>query len=229
MIANLYVDHLMSTPPVSSQEVWNQTRVHSKLFSDAASRIGLTPEEYREFRSALLDGKAVYVTLPRRLDAMSGSRRGSVYAVRNAVLTRDVRGWRVALADGNTVYVPQLCGNISLLRHHADVAVLPHAPKRVLGIAHHPKPPKFKQAVALVPKENPVVVTPTAPVDEPVVEPVTAPVVPAAVVAASASHGGGLFLLIPAALGGLLAGHGGGGSAAAPCAPPISTLSFLHL
>jgi hypothetical protein len=100
MIVNMYVDHLMSPSPASAEEVWNATRVHSKLFSDAAQRIGLTPSEYKEFRNNLLAGKAIYLTLPRRVDAMSGARGGSVYAVKNAVMTKPIMGWRVALADG---------------------------------------------------------------------------------------------------------------------------------
>ena len=115
MIVNLYVDHMASSPPASAEDVWSATRQHAKLYSDAAAKIGLTPSQYAQFRNALLEGRATYVTLPRRLDAMAGDRRGSVYVVRNAHLTAPVRGWRVALADGNVVYVPQACGNLSLL------------------------------------------------------------------------------------------------------------------
>jgi len=126
MIVNLYVDHMMSTPPASSEQVYTATQEHPKQFSDAASRIGMTPAEYGEFRRSLLDGKVTYVRLPHRLDAMSGDRRGSVYSVKNAVITSPGMGWRVALADGNVVYVPQVCGNISFLRNGA--------------LAHRPKP-----------------------------------------------------------------------------------------
>ena len=101
MIVNMYVDHLMPQSPQSAEEVWMATREHPKLFTDAANRIGLTPGEYREFRTRLLDGKAVYLQLPRRVDAMSGARNGNAYAVRNAVMTKPIMGWRVALADGN--------------------------------------------------------------------------------------------------------------------------------
>ncbi|MDQ2908785.1 MAG: hypothetical protein M3R44_05460, partial [Candidatus Eremiobacteraeota bacterium] len=137
MIVNLYVDHMMSAPPASAEEVWNETHEHAKRFSDAAARIGLTPDEYREFRTDLLDGKVRYVTLPRRLDAMSGNRAGSVYAVKNAYMTSSIQGWRVALADGNVVYVPQLCGNISLLRH-AAIAQVPRPHPRVAYVHHKP-------------------------------------------------------------------------------------------
>ncbi len=201
MIVNMYVDHLMATPPASAEEVWNATRVHAKLFSDAAQRIGLKGSEYDEFRGALLEGKAVYVRLPRRVDAMSGSRRGSVYAVRNAVMTTNTMGWRVALADGNVVYVPQVCGNISLLRPvHVAKATAPVRYKPfAAGVKHLP----FHPAVAMVPKEQPVSMV--APVRDVAVEIAQAPATVAQVVPVAASGGGGFMFLIPAVLGGALA------------------------
>jgi len=191
MIVNMYVDHLMSPSPTSAEEVWNATREHSKLFSDAAARIGLTPAEYKEFRNNLLDGKAVYVKLPRRVDAMSGDRRGSVYAVKNAVMTSTIMGWRVALGDGNVVYVPQVCGNISLLKH-AAIAQVP----RPRHIAYH-KMPKYVQASSVTP-DTPVVMVPEAP---------ETPATTAQVLPSSVSHGASpLLFFIPAAVGGVIAG-----------------------
>lgn len=216
MIVNLYVDHMLSTPPSSAEEVWNATREHSRLFTDAAARIGLTPGEYTEFRKSLLDGKAVYVRLPRRLDAMSGDRRGSVYAVHNAVMTTPVMGWRVALANGAQVYVPQACGNLSLLRP----PVVAHAPK-ARPLAPIAKRAKLNEAIATVPKEVPVIATAPDAVAAPVVPIVAmAPVAAAPVIAAAPR---GLFFLIPAILGGAIAGisHGGGGSS-----PSVPACSF---
>jgi hypothetical protein len=204
MIVNLYVDHLMSSPPTSAEEVWSATREHPKVFADAADRIGLTPAEYREFRNDLLAGKAVYVKLPRRLDAMSGDRAGSVYAVKNAVMTQQIMGWRVTLADGNVVYVPQICGNISLLKH-AGVAQV-HHPRRYMAYTHHvPYTPTIG---------TPVVVTPPEPIDAP---PDAAPTVAQAVPAA-ASHALSPFLFaIPAAIGGIVAGLSHGSTSPPPC------------
>jgi hypothetical protein len=201
MIVNMYVDHLMSPSPASAEEVWNATKVHAKLFSDAAARIGLTPAEYKEFRGNLLDGKAVFVKLPRRVDAMSGDRRGSVYAVHNAVMQETLMGWRVALADGNVVYVPQVCGNISLLKH-AAVAYVPKKHKHmVLGMAHTPT---YVPASAVQPTiETPVTVVPPA-----------APEAPAAAaqVIPSAASGGHSILpfFAPIGVGGIIYGlvHG---------------------
>ena len=197
MIANLYVDHMMNQPPTSSDDVWAATRDHSQLFTDAAARIGLTPAEYREFRLDLLDGKAMYVRLPRRVDAMAGNRHGSVYAVHNAYMSQRVMGWRVALSDGNVVYVPQTCGNLSVVRH--------------VGIAYVPKPkavaakkPRFVPAIGTV-AETPVTVAPPAAV------PLAAPPVAVAALppaaAAAAVHGpSGFLFAIPAIIGGIVAG-----------------------
>jgi hypothetical protein len=212
MIVNMYVDHLMSPSPTTAEEVWNATRVHSKLFSDAAARIGLTPGEYKEFRGALLDGKAVYVQLPRRVDAMSGDRRGSVYAVHNAVMTQTIMGWRVALSDGNVVYIPQVCGNISLVRH-AAVAVVPH-PHKVVAVAHHHRAVTYVQAMSTQPV-TPVVVTPP---ETPVVP--AAPEAPATaaqvIPATSGSRGSGFLYFIPVAVGGIVAGLVHGNTTPAP-------------
>ncbi len=216
MIVNLYVDHMLSTPPASAEEVWNATREHSRLFSDAAARIGLTPSEYTEFRKSLLDGKAVYVRLPRRLDAMSGDRRGSVYAVHNAVMTSRVMGWRVALANGAQVYVPQACGNLSLLRPPA-VARIP----RALPPAPVAQRKKLNEAIATVPKEVPVIVAAPEAAVAPVVPIVaTAPIAAAPVIAAGAPSG--LLFLVPAIIG-AIAGVSHGGGSSSPSVPACSS------
>jgi hypothetical protein len=214
MIVNMYVDHLMSPPPASAEEVWNATKVHAKLFSDAAARIGLTPAEYKEFRGDLLDGKAVFVKLPRHVDAMSGDRRGSVYAVKNAQMTSTVMGWQIALNDGNVVYVPQVCGNISLLRNGAIAKRPTHQRLAVRKPTYH-----YHEAAQIVP----VVVTP--PVDVPAtVAPVTAQVIPAA-----ATRGGAFPWFIPVAIGGAIAGlvHGST-TPVPPCSQGSNTLDVCH-
>jgi hypothetical protein len=199
VIVNLYVDHLMSPPPSSAEEVWNAMRQNPKVFRAAAQRVGLTDAQYREFGNALLDGKAVYVKLPRRMDAMSGERNGSVYAVKNAVMTSSVMGWEATLADGTQVYVPQVCGNISVLRQ----------PRIAHAQVHH-----FVPSVATVPRppDTPVALTPPE-----AAVPVAAPAVASEAVVPAASHGVGAWpLLIPAAIGGIWAGVSHG-SAPPPC------------
>ena len=213
MIVNLYVDHMASTPPASSEEVWNATREHAKLYSDAAKRMGLTQAEYQQFRNALLDGKATYVTLPRRLDAMAGSRRGSVYVVKNAYLTAPARGWRVALADGNIVYVPQACGNLSVLRPRVVAHAAVYHPKPVAYVHANPGVVPAVAAAETVPPPTPVTVVPEQPATEAVAAaPAAAP--------AAARGASPLLFLIPAALGGIIAGigHGSPHQNVPPCA-----------
>jgi hypothetical protein len=220
MIVNLYVDHMMAVPATSSDDVWAATRDHSKLFAEAADRIGLSPAEYHEFRMRLLDGKVLYVRLPHRVDAMAGDRRGSVYAVKNAYMTDTVMGWSVKLADGNTVYVPAACGNISLLRGTPPIAIVPH---KVVRVAHHRKP-KFVPALGVV-ATTPVVVA------APVVAAAPVAVAAAPVAAAGGGHGpSGFLFAIPAVIGGILLGttHGGGGGGGSTVVvPPCSQGSNL--
>ena len=228
MIVNLYVDHMMSQPATSSDDVWAATRDHSRQFTEAAKRIGLTPAEYREFRSTLLDGNAMYVRLPSRLDAMSAKTpSGRIYVVKNAVMWKPVMGWKVALADGNVVYVPAICGNISLQR---PVSVAHAAPKRKVVAAVKPKFHPALGVVAAAPvaapaaapvADTPVVFTP------PVVVPEAAPVVAAAPLAVpvAAAHGASpFFLAIPAVLGAIVAGATHHDS---PTLPPCSQGSNL--
>jgi hypothetical protein len=178
----------MTSPPATSEEIWNSTREHARLWSDAAHRVGLSPQEYQDFRSALLDGKAVYVRLPHHLDAMAGDRHGYIYAVHNAYLPQTVMGWRVKLADGAEVYVPQTCGNLSLRRVTPVVATRPHlvAAKK---IAFQPSVAVTTPPVA----ETPVIVTP----------PEAAPVAAAPVVVPPASTNYGWLWGLPL-VGGLI-------------------------
>jgi|GEM_PF-1261277 len=205
MVVNLYVDHMMTTPPANAEEVWNATREHAKLFGDAARRIGLSDKEYQEFRNALLDGKALYVTLPHKIDVMAGNRHGSVYAVRSAVLPSSVMGWKVKLSSGATVYVPQVCGNLSVSRTKvvkpvvAAVHRIYRAPVRRIALA--PVPPAPPPPQPPQPPETPVIFTPPPPPVAPIppMEFAPAPVVVAA--APVVARGGGFgFLFIPIVL-----------------------------
>jgi len=229
MIVNLYVDHMMSTSPASSEQVYTATQEHPKQFSDAASRIGMTAAEYREFRQSLLNGKVTYVRLPHRLDAMSGDRSGSVYAVKNAVMTSPGMGWRVALGDGNVVYVPQICGNISFLRNGA----LAHRPTPgivpVVAAAHthrHRAGAPFTPAVGPAPvaADTPVSLVPPEQAVPAAEAPATVAQV-SPVAGAAAAHGpfAGIFAL-PFVLAGAVVGASHHGTPATPAAvvPPCT-------
>jgi hypothetical protein len=178
MIVNLYVDHMINQRPQSAEDVWNATHEHSRIYTDAARKIGLSNAEYEEFRNDLLDGRAIYVKVPTHLDAMAGYRHGDVYVVRRAVITTpNVMGWEVVLRSGAKVYVPQLCGNLSLLRP-AVVAHHVRKPRHIYTIARRVVPTP-------APTEQPVVIAPPAPTP-----------VPVAPIAATATHRTPWWLLL---------------------------------
>ena len=91
----------------------------------------------------MTDGDAIYVRLPRHIDAMAGvhRRNGQVYALRNVVVPSGTMGWEVNLADGTTVIVPRICGNLSMNRGRAiaqrpPVVAVAKQPKAVRAVAY---------------------------------------------------------------------------------------------
>ncbi len=227
MIPSLAIDHVASRPLASSSDLLMESREHPRVYRAAAARIGLSSAEYREFQRRLLEGDVTYVRLPARLDAMSGDRRGSVYAVHNVQLVHRVMGWRVNLADGAVVYTPSACGNLSLLRppRVARAAVAPIFTKHRKGIVTAPRGRKAA-VVAAVPAPAPALVS----VDTPAA--VLAPVAPVVAVAPAtvAAGGAGAFIAAPIAFaGGLiyaLLPHRSVTTPAAPV-PPCSAGSSL--
>jgi hypothetical protein len=145
---NLYVDRLMPNAPNTAEEVWNATQEHPKIFAQAASRVGLTGAEYGEFQQALLDGKAIYIRLPTHLDAMSGIHHGRPYAIKSVAIPEKTLGWKVALEDGTVVYIPQVCGNLSIVHGTA--------------VAHTKKPTQVAQRPRVVTQGSST--TPSTPV-----------------------------------------------------------------
>jgi hypothetical protein len=192
---NLYVDRFMQNSPNSAEEVWNATQEHSKIYTDGAQKVGLTGSEYGEFQQALLDGKAVYVRLPAHVDAMAGLHRGHPYAIKSVAVPQNTLGWKVALNDGTLVYIPQICGNLTVV-HGRAVARAPkkpqqvaHVPRAVVtqGSAVEPTPVTFQPPTEVASTTGYV---PTDTVAEPVF---TAPAV------AEGTHGSFLPFLLPIA------------------------------
>jgi hypothetical protein len=200
---------MMTTPPESMYDVYDATKTHARVYNEAAARIGLTPAQYHEFRKDLLEGKAVYIRLPKHLDAMAGVHHSQVYAVRNVHLRGDERGWEVGLSDGTQVFVPSTCGNLAMLN----------------------KPAPF-HAIAAYQVSKPAAVFPQ-PAQPPVTEVSFAPPAPveAAPLAlpAAASHAGFLWGLVP--LAAIAAWpHGGGGDAPIPpCSAGSNSMGVCHL
>jgi len=204
---NLYVDRMSPVQPVRVADLYSVTQDRASSYTEAAAKIGLTTGEYAEFRRALTEGGAVYVRLPRYIDAMAGVHRrsGRVYALHHVVVPSGTMGWQVNLADGTTVLIPRVCGNLSM-NHARAIAhrpvVLP--PPKLVAAKHYKQ---FHPVVIATPVtfEAPPVVAAASPV-------VAAPIIPVA-------HGSALpflGLLFP-----IVAGiHNGGGGGSTPPAPP---------
>jgi hypothetical protein len=189
-------------------------------YKQAAERIGLTTREFDETERRISRGEIKRTTLPVRLDAMAGMHRGRVYAIRDVRVLPNQNAYAVVLDDGKRVYIPAVCGNLSVVRgkalriaHAPAHRVLAHVPEhRVLarhvsahGGASAPAPASSDTAVAHAVTPQPEMVA-TAPMPS------------------SSSHAGfhvpGLGW-VAAALGGLAAWWSGGGSTSASdaCAP----------
>lgn len=175
---NLYVDRMSPVEPVRIADVYAVTQDRASAYTEAAAKIGLTRREYSEFRQALTEGGAIFVRLPRHIDAMAGVHRrsGHVYALKNVVVPSGTMGWEVNLADGTTVIVPQICGNLSMnhpraIAHHAKPKVVamrqPKAVRAATYVAPQPAvvaatPVSFDAPQTVAPAGLPVAAVPTA-------------------------------------------------------------------
>lgn len=211
---NLYVDRLAYTSPTSQHEVWNDTNDQTAVYRSAAQKIGMTPAEYQQFRQALMEGRAVYVKLPRVIGSMAGRHRnGQAYALNNVRVPENTMGWEVDLADGASVYVPRICGNLSMTRSQPRKVAI--APRPSLPAARH------YAAVPVPPPQPAIAETPVTFAPPPAVVAAAPAAVPAAV--AAATHGGLFGLALP--LVGFLFPHGGSTSTpgtTAIVAPPCT-------
>ena len=73
------------------------------LFDTAGTRLGLTPAEFAQFAQRIASRQVTYVTIPRRLDAMSWSQSGRVYVLRDVVIPANTMGWEVDLRESHDV------------------------------------------------------------------------------------------------------------------------------
>jgi hypothetical protein len=195
----------------STAELRSRVARNEGTLSAAATKAGLTPSEYAQFRAAIDSKQLAWVTVPRHLDVMTWQANGAVYALHDVDVPARTHGWEVDIPHGHqliAVYLPAKCGNLSVVRRALPV------------VAQRPKP---KQVMALhTVDQQPVAVAPPV-VAEASPVPVEAP--PAAVagtefppVAAVAKHGINLLPLLfgLAALAGASSANGG-----SPNLPPV--------
>jgi len=85
----------------------------------AGADLGLTSEQYEQFRLALEVGKPNWVTVPRHLDAMTWASGGQVHVLHDVIIPANQKGVEVDLHSGDKIialFLPAKCGNLSVIR-----------------------------------------------------------------------------------------------------------------
>jgi hypothetical protein len=104
------------------------------LMRRAGADLGLTSEQYEQFRLALEVGKPNWVTVPRHLDAMTWASGGQVHVLHDVIIPANQKGVEVDLHSGDKIialFLPAKCGNLSVIRRS-----LPH----VAAVRNFPVP-----------------------------------------------------------------------------------------
>jgi hypothetical protein len=142
LLVDLSHDH-MTRALAKASEVQQVVVADKSRYKQAAQRIGLTNREFDEMKRHIARGEAKPTTLPVHLDAMAAMHRGRVYAIRDVRVLPNQRAYAVVLDDGKRVYIPAVCGNLSVVRgkalriaHAPTHRVLAHAPKHLVLAKH---------------------------------------------------------------------------------------------
>lgn len=199
-IATLGHAPLMGSSATPAQLKYNIAQ-NDPILRQAGDDLGITREQYAEFRHDVATGNSTWVTIPRHLDAMTWANHGHVYVIHDVIIPANQKGIEVDLQQGDKIislFLPAKCGNLSVIRRN-----VPHV--AAAKIRNFP-----------VPHANPVITTASIAAGPPVA---TAPLAPAApmvaavsVVPAAAVVHHGLLGLIPLAAIIPAITHTGGGT-----------------
>lgn len=199
----------------STQTLQTDVARNERLFATAGTKLGLSSSEYRQVRERIASSRLAYVTIPRRLDAMTWSSNGRVYVLHDVIIPASVKGWEVDLRENGqmvAVFIPNKCGNLSIVRKPMPaVATLPARVEaaRTAPAAPAPPAPVAVEAAATAPPEAAPAPTP-APYRTLATTSAPAP-------AAAATHKFPWLLLALPVLA-LIGSHGGGSTNALPIA-----------
>ena len=108
----------------STTQLKSTVSAKTALLAQAGSKLGLSPAEFRAFRQAVADGKLTWVTVPRKLDAMTWSSGGRVYVLKDVTIPAGTTGWEVDLPGNGAslaLFMPARCGNLSIVRRPLPV------------------------------------------------------------------------------------------------------------
>jgi hypothetical protein len=120
-------------PVASTPQLQDDVRQQRAVFEAAGIGLGLSPAQFAQFEGRIARGQLAYVTIPRHLDAMSWRSAGRVHVLRDVIIPAGTHGWEVDLVDHGEIlalFIPNKCGNLSLLRRPAPALarVVPPAP-----------------------------------------------------------------------------------------------------
>ncbi len=217
-IHNLSHDALLGSSN-SRHELQQRVQQYDARVRKAGADLGLTPSQLQAFETQLPNAR--YVVLPRHLNAMTGYAHGTPYVIHDVIIPANSRGWEVDLVRGDAVtrvFVPAVCGNISILR-----GFQPHIAQ--LREQHTSKPASAAQpsAISVVPAPAPA--APPVPAATPVPVAAEAPTFSISTPAAPAHHGHFPWWIALIAIPFI---HGGGSSQGpgyhapiAPTPPPV--------
>jgi hypothetical protein len=114
------------------------------LMRQAGMDLGLTTEQYEQFRLALEVGKPNWVTVPRHLDAMTWAAGGRVHVLRDVIIPANQKGVEVDLHAGDKIialFLPAKCGNLSVIRRNVPhVAAVRNFPVPHVAAVSVPQP-----------------------------------------------------------------------------------------
>jgi hypothetical protein len=210
VMATTVISELGSAPLIgqskSTAELQLKVSRNEGRLAGAAARLGMTPQEYRTFRTQLQS--PAWVTVPRHLDAMAWYGDGGIHVIRDVRIPANTNGWEVDVQEGNQtlqVFLPATCGNLSILRRFAPHVAQAQATRPPWGVL------PSRQAAAVPP------VAAAPPVEQ---APAVATVPPPLVAAPTGGLGGLLPLLLLLLPGG---GHGGTSLGPPPLGAPVPT------
>lgn len=174
---------------------------HELLLESAASKLGLSAGEYSNLRQQIATSHYTWVTVPRHLDAMSWASGHRVHIIRDVMIPPGTNGWEVDLRHNNQIlalFMPAVCGNLSLIRKNMPVVAKVAPPKPQL-VAKTAAPPQIAIGAPAPPRVLGVESAPAPPADT--------------VVAPGTVHRASLLPLLLGILPFISGGGGGGGSA----------------
>ena len=143
---------------------------NESIMREAGMSLGLTNEQYEQFRLALEVGKPNWVTVPRHLDAMTWASGGKVHVLHDVIIPANQKGVEVDLHSGDktiALFLPAKCGNLSVIRRSVPhVAAVRNFPVPHVAAVTAPAPPQ-QETVAVVQPETPRYVEAATPVPPP--------------------------------------------------------------